>query len=136
MKHMSINLLIKKAPKEDVYKDIIRIPEKFRLDSTGKLVPEGSVCRIFVGKKDVYALMRGTDKETGQIAYIDERQRNMLKIKPGKTVDITIKKVGCIGQFRWALHASDPAYRIAAKMALLSIILGTFGLALGIVSLF
>jgi hypothetical protein len=38
------------------------------------------------------------------------------------------------GAWRWAMQSSDIAYRIAAQLSLLSVVLGLLGLALGVIS--
>jgi hypothetical protein len=64
---------------------------------------------------------------------MDECLRNMLGVDPGDQVEL--QKVGLVGEFWWAWNASDPAYRVAARMALLSVVLGMVGLLLGILSI-
>jgi hypothetical protein len=65
---------------------------------------------------------------------MDERLRNLLRVSVGDKIDVAVSKVGLYGQFRWAWSASDPAYRVAARLALLSVVLGLLGAALGLVS--
>lgn len=67
--------------------------------------------------------------------WIDERTRNRLDLKVGEEADFEFQRVGLLGQFLWAWNASDPAYRVAARMALLSVILGAIGFVLGGLSL-
>jgi hypothetical protein len=66
---------------------------------------------------------------------MDERLRNLLKVSNGSEVDFEFRTTGLGGQFLWAWSASDPAYRVAARLALLSVILGAIGLMLGLFSL-
>jgi hypothetical protein len=41
---------VKSAKLEDVYKDIVRIPETQRCCGTTGVIPEGTLCRITSGK--------------------------------------------------------------------------------------
>jgi hypothetical protein len=66
---------------------------------------------------------------------MDERLRNLLHVSDGDEVELQFKKAGFWGQFGWAWSASDPAYRVAARLALLSVVLGAIGLVLGLFSL-
>lgn len=128
-------LKIIQAAKEDVYRDIIRIPEEHRLDINGKVVPEGSVCKICAADKSIYVIVRGCSDVTEPVVYIDERIRNSLSLQKGDEVEMSLCPAGFWGQFWWAWTASDPAYRIAARMGLLSVVLGFLGLVLGLLSL-
>jgi len=123
------------ADNEDVYRDIVRVPEKHRLGPKGCVIVEGSVCEIATGGRSAYGILRGYDKSSDPIVRIDERMRNRLGIKVGEEVDVSFRVAGLWGQFRWAWNASDPAYRVAARLGLLSVVLGLLGLLLGLVSL-
>jgi len=133
-------LTVKQASPKDVYRDIVRIPEQYRVGPRGETIPEGCVCRIVLLKtgKSGYAIVRGTrgirDGEK-PIIMVDERLRNILGVNTGDQVELMLRKVGLFGEFRWAWNASDPAYRAAARMALLSVVLGVAGLLLGILSI-
>jgi hypothetical protein len=63
--------------------------------------------------------------------HMDERLRNLLSITKGAKVEIQFAPAGLWGEFLWAWNASDPAYRVAAKLALLSVALGVVGLLIG-----
>lgn len=131
-----MNLKVMPAAKDDVYRDIVRIPEQYRLDADDKVVPEGSVCKICTPDKSAYAIVRGYGDSTQPLIYIDERLRNRLNMKKEEDdVEVSLVRAGPWGQFSWAWNASDPAYRVAARMSLLSVALGLLGLALGLISL-
>lgn len=130
-----MKLRVHQAAKEDVYRDIVRIPEQYRLDAKGKIVPEGAICKISTSDKTAHCIVRGAQNSSLPEIFIDERSRNLLGISQGDDVDFEIKTVGFWGQFWWAWNASDPAYRIAARLSLLSVVLGLIGLLLGFFSL-
>jgi hypothetical protein len=130
-----MKLKITQATKEDIYRDTVRIPEQYRVDANGKIVPEGSVCKICIADKSTYAIVRGLGDTTDPFVRMDERLRNSLNLKKGEEVEIRIRPSGFWGQFQWSWNASDPAYRVAARMGLLSVALGLLGLLLGLLSL-
>ena len=131
-----MKLRVEKADKEDVYRDIVRIPEQYRTDAKGKTIPEGSVCKITTAEgRKTYAILRGLGDETAPVAKIDERQRNVLGLRPGEEVELRLEKAGLVGQWRWAHNASDPAYRVVARLALYSLCLALLSVGLGILSL-
>ena len=130
-----MKLKVQQATKEDVYRDIVRVSERYRLDTHGEWVPEGSVCRIIAPSGTAYGILRGLDNSSEPVINMDERLRNLLHLRDGAEVDFQFKSAGFWGQFRWAWSASDPAYRVAARLALLSVVLGAVGLLLGLFSL-
>lgn len=129
-----MQLKIMPVPKEDVYKDIVRIPEQYRLDARGNVIPEGNICKVAVGGKSAYAILRGCGDEIEPIICVDERLRNSLGLSRGDDKEFRLTPVGFWGQYCWAWNASDPAYRVVARLSLLSVILGGLGLALGLLS--
>jgi hypothetical protein len=130
-----LKLTIHSADQEDVYKDIARIPEQYRVDRSGRTISEGRVCRVSVRSKYSYVLLRGSQLHTGPTIRLDERKRNELDLRPNTEADFDLKPVGLMGEFLWAWHASDPAYRISARLGVLSLALGVIGLVLGLLSL-
>lgn len=126
-----MKLSVKKASQQDVYQDIVRIHEDYRLTAKGKIIPEGSACRISIGKNSCYVIIRGIG-ELEKSIFIDERSRNKLDIRIGDDVDVALKgPLGTFGQFLWAWNSSDMAYRVASRLALISVILGIVGAILG-----
>lgn len=133
--HRAMKLKVQQAASEDVYRDIVRVSERYRADTHGVMVPEGSVCRISAPGGTAYGILRGLGNSSERVISMDERLRNLLDVSDGDEVELQFKKVGSWGQFRWAWNASDPAYRVAARLGLLSVILGALGLLLGLISL-
>lgn len=74
-------------------------------------------------------------ESTEPAIWLDERMRNRLGLKDGQEVEFSFRPVWLVGQTCWAWNASDPAYRVAARLAVLSLALGVIGLILGILSL-
>jgi len=129
-------LTIRKAAEEDVYKDIARIAEANRLDSTGAIIPEGEVCKLSTSGRSVFVLIRGKGETAEAAVWLDERTRNCLGVSAGHQAEFTVERAGLIGQFRWAWNAAEPSYRVAARLAVVSVILGLIGLLLGGLSVF
>lgn len=111
----------------------MRIPEEYRLDNRDRRIPEGSVCKLRTSSASTYVILRGCANEGVPVVKIDERQRNLLGLKLGEDAHLCLARAGYWGEFLWAWNASDPAYRIAARLGLISALLGILGLALGIV---
>jgi hypothetical protein len=133
---LKVRLRVEQADRDDVYRDIVRISERWRGGDNGRTLPEGSVCKITVaGARKGYAIVRGLRDRQDRVIRVDERLRNLLGIKVGEEVELTLEEVGLVGQFLWALSASDVAYRVMARLAVLSVFLGVLGVALGVVGL-
>lgn len=105
------------------------------MDRSGRTITEGRVCRLSVGTRHSYVLLRGVQSSAGAIIRLDERKRNELDLQPNSDAEVELRPVGLLGEFLWAWHASDPAYRVSARLGVLSLVLGVIGLALGILSL-
>lgn len=128
-------LIVGCANPEDVYRDIARVPENYRKDFRGRAIKEGSVCLLSCGGRRSFVLLRGLPGSQEPQIRLDERKRNELCLEAGKTAEFSFSKAGLLGELRWAWQASDPAYRVTARLAVLSLALGLIGLSLGIVSL-
>jgi len=126
-----------RADRQDVYRDIARIPEQFRQTLDGKTLPEGEVCKITTQgtRRTAFVILRGKEDSQDPVVWLDERTRNRLGLLPGDTVCLEMRTVGLYGQWKWAWSSSDPAYRVNARLALLSVVLGGVGVLLGIVSM-
>jgi hypothetical protein len=131
-----MKLKVGKASSEDVYRDIIRIPEPFRIDGNGRVVPEGDVCKLKWNGRSCRGIVRASSLDSEPTILLDERLRAALSVQPGEHVDLDISTQNLFGQFLWAWSASDPAYRVAARLALLSVLLGILGLVLGAYSVY
>lgn len=127
-----MQLTVKQLSQDDVYTDAARIPQQYRLDSSGKKIREGRICKVDVGGKAKLLSLRGDLNSVEPTIRIDDITRNDLALEINQTADFKIDEVRWIGQFLWAWRASNPAYRIAARVGLISVLLGLVGLLLGI----
>lgn len=122
--------------KEDVYKDLVRVPEAHRLNADSQPIPEGTLCLVCVGSRSARLFLRGNQAETSPVVLMDERTRNVLGVNVGQVVDLQVSPLGWWGQLLWAWNASEPAYRIAARLAVLSVLISVVGLVLGVLPFF
>ena len=129
-----MKLVVKKAAEADVYRDIARIPELHRKDRRGRTIPEGSVCKLSTSGKSAFVLLRGKGDSDDAAIWLDERSRNRLGITDREEADVQVEPVGLWGQVCWGWNASDPSYRVAARLSVLSVVLGLVGLILGVLS--
>lgn len=127
-----MKLRVKQAAKEDVYRDVIRIAEPYRVNKKNLTITEGSICKVCVEDKFIYAILRGCGQDNSPNAYIDERLRNSLGVQLDQEADFFICKSGLWGEFMWAWKASEPAYKIAARLSLLSVALGLLSILISI----
>jgi len=130
-----MKLKVAQIDEEGVYKDLARIPERHRTDHRGRAIEEGRICKVTAGDRSVLLSLRGQQDHSNPTIHIDEKTRKALGLTAGKEAEFQLRKVSWLGQFLWAWRATDPAYRIAARLGLLSVVLGGIGLALGIVSI-
>ena len=119
---------------QDVYKDMVRIPERHRRDALGRVVKESSICRITAEGRSILVSARGCADETEAIIRMDDKTRNALGVVAGREYDFQLEQVGALKQLAWAWDCSEPATRLAARLGLVSLALGVFGLLLGIAS--
>lgn len=129
-----MRLKVEQIDLESVYKDIARIPEAHRLDYRTRRIPEARICKVVVGGKSVLLSLRGQQGHVNPSIHMDEMTRRALGLDVGSQADFEFRQVWWLGQFLWAWHATDPAYRIAARLGLLSVLLGLVGLFTGVIS--
>ena len=127
---IQVDLEVHQVDAVDVYKDIARIHQTKRGN-----IPEGKICRFWVGKKSRLLAVRGlSDKILGERKQttvddfknilLDEVTRDRLKLTLNETYTFKIRSAGWLGQFWWAWRSSDPGYRIATRLGVISLLLG------------
>jgi|SRR6267143_3375482 len=130
-----MRLKVHQLSQREIYLDIVRIPEKYRLDRHDRQIEEGSVCSLICGGEEVFVIARGSPLTDGSIS-VDERTRIKLKIAKGETYDFEISQTDLCGQVRWALEASDIRYSFSARIALISVALGLLSMLIAVLSIF
>src|SRR5436190_16509387 len=103
--------------REDVYKDIVRVSEECRFDSSKNLIEESTVCWIGGTPKKGLAILRGKRDGPGDQILMDERTRTRLGVCPNQSYEFRFRKAGLWGRLKWGLNASETSYRVAAEMA-------------------
>lgn len=129
-------LQVAEANEDEVYGDVVRIYHKHRLDTRNKLIPVGAICRVLIGERSVLAIARGLPASEVALIRMDWSTRKALGVEKRDEAHVSLQRVGFWSEWLWAWRASDPAYRIASRLAVLSVVLGGVGLGLGIISLF
>lgn len=118
--------------REDVFKDIARIPKE---DRNG--IREGSVCTVLVNGQAKQLIVRGAVEQLNGGIMLDDITREVLgKLQVGMSYDFTIEEVGIWGHVKWACTVADRGPRIAAWIGVVSLVLGLVGLLLGIIGIF
>lgn len=131
-----IELEVHQVLNDDVHKDVVRIPEKYRKDVDAKPISSGEICKITVGEISTYAVIRGEEGQNGKIIRIDEDKRKDLLLKLNARTAFRINKASIWGKLVWALRSSDPGYRISMEIALISLVtslvMGAYGICLSL----
>ncbi len=134
----TVKLTVRAARLEDIYKDIVRVPEEHRRDVIGETIEESTVCKITANHKSTYAVLRGTrgvQAKPEAVAMMDDKTRNRLGLKKGDEIEFGFKHSRFWGQWWWAWNASETAFRVATRLALVSLALGLLGFVLGVIAL-
>jgi hypothetical protein len=117
--------------REDVFKDIARIPEQNRGG-----IGEGSVCKISANGRTKHLIVRGLEEPLSGGIMLDEITRKAMgNLQEGLSYDFAIKEAGIWGHIKWACTVSDRESRISAWIGIISLALGLLGAVLGGISL-
>lgn len=120
-------LTVVKAKEEEVYRDIVRVPEAQRTDRNGRMIKEGEICEISGNHRKAFAILRGNEQSTAPNILMDERTRNALCVCLNQKYEFQFTQVSLWGQARWAWSASDIGYRVATRIAIVALVLGILG---------
>ena len=123
-------LIVKKLSLGDVFQDMARVDLEHRQHSKA-----GKVIVIKAHGKTAWALARGAPGRDSTSIFLDDATRDRLDLSAGDLVDFTITKAAFWDEFLWAWFATNASVRVAARLGVLSVILGFVGLALGAVAL-
>jgi hypothetical protein len=117
-------LRVVKIADRDVYKDIVRVPERYRLDESGEIIEEATICWILGTSKKSVVTLRGFQRSDEPEIRMDDRTRIRLGVKLGESYNFTFKRAYVWGQIRWAWCASETGYKIASRLAVIGLFLG------------
>ena len=114
----------------EIHKGWIRLSDKLR-----DLVRHRAYVRLVVGGRKVYCQIKGEPREPGCLE-MSEYYREKLDVGVGDAIDGEVEELGLRGRIRaWCDHPDD-IVRAALILGLISMLLGGFGLILGIIGLF
>ncbi len=122
-------LTVRKLSEREAYSDIARVPYENRIDSNGQRLERGKVCCLICSttKKEAFVILRGT--YSSKIG-IDGTIRKRLGVSPGEEYEFELKRSSPWGWAVWAMRSSDAQYSFAAKISLLSLLLGLIALVI------
>ena len=128
-------LKVDHLPPQDRWKDMARVPHRFRIDRNGNKIHRATICKVAIGDKSTLLVSRGCPEDEA-IIQMDSPTRDDLGVKVGDIREVELHPVWVWGYCRWAWNADDPAYRFPAQFSLISLFLGVVGLLLGVLPLF
>lgn len=131
---MSEKLTVHKIALADAWKDVARIPRKYRKDVSGRSIRRAEICDVTIGDKHRLLAIHGCPIKDARI-LLDSPTRIYFDVEIGSSYEVKLCPVGWFGYWRWAWKASEPAYRVPAQISLVSLFLGVVGLLLGALSL-
>jgi hypothetical protein len=120
-----MKLTVRQMPCDDLYRDTVRIPKKYRRTSDGEEFEVGSICKITVTSFGTSRFLAVRGKKTDSpIICMDEVTRAKLRVKVGDECDVGIHRCRFMGYIWWAWSASDPNNRIPFRVAAASLMVG------------
>ena len=124
-------LPVEGLPPGDSGRLLVRLNTKYRQD-----VGRYQIARLTNNDSDkkLNVLILGHDREDAIFMPYDIRTALGIA-KKGEKIEFSIQKVGWIGMLRWYCCSPDPAVKIPAFLAVLSLIFSVIGIFLGLASL-
>jgi hypothetical protein len=119
-----VSLVVRDASTEDYFNDIIRIHADNRPGSKA-----GHVIVVKANGAKVRGIARG-GAATDEVFLSGDAQLK-LSLARNSVNHIEICSGNLLSEVYWAWRASDPTARIAARLAVLSVVLGALGVVLG-----
>lgn len=130
-----MKLKVMEADWDEIFIDTVRIPGDYRKHPSGEKIKNGSVVRISHNGQTAYALARGLrGRSSERVIYMDEFIRDRLGLKLSAAAEIESQQIRAAGFFEhlwFYLRASNPAVRVPAYVAVISLGLGVLSVALG-----
>ena len=132
-----MKLRVEEADWDEIFADMVRIPADFRKLPNGNKIKNGSVVRIEHGDKHAFVIGRGLPgRDSHSVIYMDEFTRRKLGVRTGSQIESTnIRAATRREQLVWYRKASNPAVRVAAEVAVVSLGLGALSVLLGVVAI-
>jgi hypothetical protein len=122
-------LPVKALPSNDTGRLLVRLNRKYRAG-----IPRYGIAKLMNSNnsKSVKVLVLGHEDETAIFMPYDIREA--LGADKGADLEFTVQKTGWFGKVCWLLKTPDPAVHVPAWLALISVCLGTLGLAIALFS--
>jgi hypothetical protein len=99
-------LEVHQLAQEEVYLDIVKIAEQYRLRADGSSIEEGSGCSLRCSGREILVVARGS-AVTERHIFLDERSRNKLGIDLARTYEFEMTTLGswgsCVGHCKPAM---------------------------------
>ena len=128
-KNGPVNLKVVQAKLNDVFGDRVRVHNSHRPFSRA-----GDIIVVRHRDKWIAAVARGPLGHSKSTIQLDQRNRTKLGASASGTQEFSFEEAGWMAQFQWAWNATDAVPRVAARLGIVSVILGALGLALGALS--
>lgn len=125
-----VTLTVQQVDWDDVFHDIVRVHLDHR-----PFAKAGAIVIVEHAGKSMRLAARGAPKNDRERIWLDLRSREKLELKPKAQAAITFRQAWLWDEFMWAWSATDPMPRIAARLGLVSVLLGVLGGLLGALSL-
>jgi hypothetical protein len=126
-----MRLMVHQVLRDDIFHDMVRVHRSHR-----EGINAGQIIRVSANGKTVLAVARGAPGNDTNGIWLDDVMRTRLSFKEGATAKFKMDKASWLQEFTWLWHSSDPVNRTAGRLGVISFVLGLFGLALGLISLF
>lgn len=127
----SVQLTVRSARSDDVYRDIARIAPNDRND-----LRTGRVYSFAANGKSVRLILRGVTTKSSGTILIDDEARRRLGVKYGHPYVFSVRELGFFQELWWGWAASDPTFRSMSRVAAISLGLGALSVGLGALSVF
>ncbi|MBP0617317.1 hypothetical protein [Jiella mangrovi] len=125
-------LRVQKASADDIFSDIVRIPEDHRVGGSGGTIRNGAVIRIEHKGRKTFAIVRGLDCAQ-PIVQMDEFIRDRLCVKPGEFIRKSgIRLARWYEKPWWLLFVTNPTVHVSAWLAVISVGLGALSIFLAL----
>jgi hypothetical protein len=114
----------------EVYRDIVRVNEGYRIDRRGKGIKEGRICLIKANGRQCFAILRGYQDNSNPEIRMDDYTRGSgkLGLKLNHPYEFEFRHLRFLGTLRWAWSATEIGYQVSARLAVLGLLAGVSGI--------
>lgn len=127
---------VTEARAEDVFRNMARVSERYRVTADGKSIKAGKICVVRATAKKAILILRGISSRKGEDPKIeiDEQGREALGVETGKEYCFSFEEASFFDEWKWGWSAADAGYRVAARLGLISLGLGVIGIIFAVLS--